>query len=130
MATWWEITWYGEPTDEDRERAATMIREGFTSGQLVNEPGAELRGGPAADTVYTLETWDKHGTTATPHATREGALGAAAEVARMSWEYVKDMPGVPADPDSLPDDEVLSIYYDRAGAWGEGYAITTGAMGS
>jgi hypothetical protein len=43
MATWFEITFTGDPTDEDRERAAELIRDGFTSGQLAGtlaeEPG-------------------------------------------------------------------------------------------
>jgi hypothetical protein len=38
MATWFEITFTGDPTDADRERAGVMVREGCTSGQLFNEP--------------------------------------------------------------------------------------------
>lgn len=37
MATWWDITFTGDPTDTDREHVADMIRQGFTSGQLINE---------------------------------------------------------------------------------------------
>jgi hypothetical protein len=40
MATWWEITFTGEPDDTDRERVAGLIREGYTSGQLIEDgPG-------------------------------------------------------------------------------------------
>lgn len=41
MATWFEIEFTGEPTDADRERAADLVRDGFTSGQLLNEPDDE-----------------------------------------------------------------------------------------
>jgi hypothetical protein len=44
MATWFEITFTGEPTDSDRERAAELIRDGFTSGQLLGEPDAPEAG--------------------------------------------------------------------------------------
>lgn len=47
MATWWEITFTGEPTESDFERVSEMVAQGFTSGQLVNEPGDEDREGPA-----------------------------------------------------------------------------------
>jgi hypothetical protein len=39
MATSWKLTFEGEPTDEDREQVAWAVAEGFTSGQLVSEPG-------------------------------------------------------------------------------------------
>jgi hypothetical protein len=38
MATWWEITFTGEPTGDDLAHVAELIPQGFTSGQLVNEP--------------------------------------------------------------------------------------------
>jgi hypothetical protein len=41
MATWFTITFEGEPTEADFERVADLARDGFTSGQLVNEPDAE-----------------------------------------------------------------------------------------
>ena len=46
MATWWEITFTGDPTETDLEHVAGLIREGFTSGQLIEEPAAlQLNGG-------------------------------------------------------------------------------------
>lgn len=47
MATWFEITFTGEPTETDFARVAELAAQGFTSGQLVNEPGAENEEGPA-----------------------------------------------------------------------------------
>jgi hypothetical protein len=38
MATWWEITFTGDPTEDDLEHVAELIREGFTSGQLIERP--------------------------------------------------------------------------------------------
>jgi len=35
MATWWKIEFTGEPTEADLEHVAEQIREGFTSGQLI-----------------------------------------------------------------------------------------------
>lgn len=37
MATWWSITFTGEPTDTDLEHVARLIQEGYTSGQLIEE---------------------------------------------------------------------------------------------
>lgn len=37
-ATWFEVTFTGDPTDEDREHAAELIREGYNSGQLSGLP--------------------------------------------------------------------------------------------
>jgi hypothetical protein len=37
MATWFEITFTGEPTEADFERVSKLAAEGFTSGQLTNE---------------------------------------------------------------------------------------------
>ena len=34
MAAWWEITFTGDPTEDDLEHVARAIRQGFTSGQL------------------------------------------------------------------------------------------------
>jgi hypothetical protein len=48
MATWWEITFTGEPTESDFARVAEMVAQGFTSGQLINGPGDEDEEGPAA----------------------------------------------------------------------------------
>lgn len=47
MATWWEITFTGEPTEGDFEHVAEMVKEGFTSGQLVNDEDDAMREGPA-----------------------------------------------------------------------------------
>lgn len=41
MATWFEIEFTGEPTDADRERVAELVRDGFTSGQLLSEAVTE-----------------------------------------------------------------------------------------
>lgn len=37
MATWFEITYTGEPTEADYARVAELAAQGFTSGQLLNE---------------------------------------------------------------------------------------------
>ena len=37
MATWWDITFTGDPTDDDLEHVAELIKQGFTSGQLIND---------------------------------------------------------------------------------------------
>lgn len=34
MATWFEITYTGEPTEADYARVAELAAQGFTSGQL------------------------------------------------------------------------------------------------
>jgi hypothetical protein len=34
MATWWEITFTGDPTGDDLVAVAELIPQGFTSGQL------------------------------------------------------------------------------------------------
>jgi hypothetical protein len=47
MATWWELTFTGEPTESDFARVSEMTAQGFTSGQLINAPGDELTEGPA-----------------------------------------------------------------------------------
>jgi hypothetical protein len=41
MATWFEITYTGKPTEADYARVAELAAQGFTSGQLINddEPG-------------------------------------------------------------------------------------------
>ena len=41
MATWFRIEFEGEPTEADFARVARLAGEGYTSGQLINEPGAE-----------------------------------------------------------------------------------------
>jgi hypothetical protein len=38
MATWFTITFEGEPTESDFERVSDLARQGYTSGQLINEP--------------------------------------------------------------------------------------------
>ena len=47
MATSWTLTFEGEPTEADFRRVAEMTAQGFTSGQLINDPGAEFEEGPA-----------------------------------------------------------------------------------
>jgi hypothetical protein len=47
MATWWELIFTGEPTEADFERVSELAAQGFTSGQLINEPGDADREGPA-----------------------------------------------------------------------------------
>lgn len=37
MATWFEITYTGEPTEADFKRVAELAAQGYTSGQLINE---------------------------------------------------------------------------------------------
>lgn len=48
MATWWELTFTGEPTEADLEHVAELVGKGFTSGQLVNEdvPPADVLSRP------------------------------------------------------------------------------------
>jgi hypothetical protein len=38
MATWWALTFTGEPTENDFARVSEMVAEGFTSGQLIENP--------------------------------------------------------------------------------------------
>lgn len=41
LATWWQIEFTGDPTEEDLEHVAGLVKEGFTSGQLIeDEAGA------------------------------------------------------------------------------------------
>jgi hypothetical protein len=47
MATWFRIEFEGEPTESDFERVSELAAQGYTSGQLLNEPGAEDEEGPA-----------------------------------------------------------------------------------
>jgi hypothetical protein len=47
MATWFKITFTGEPTEGDFQRVSELAAQGFTSGQLLNEPDAEHEEGPA-----------------------------------------------------------------------------------
>jgi hypothetical protein len=56
MATWFEITFTGDPTDADRERAADLVREGFTSGQLRGEPDEDSES-PKAEFDDAAATW-------------------------------------------------------------------------
>jgi len=41
MATWFEITYTGKPTEADYARVAELAAQGFTSGQLISEPEAD-----------------------------------------------------------------------------------------
>lgn len=41
MATWFEITFTGEPTEADFRRVSEMAAQGYTSGQLVNNEDDE-----------------------------------------------------------------------------------------
>jgi hypothetical protein len=47
MATYFRIEFEGEPTEADFQRVSELAEQGFTSGQLLNEPGAENEEGPA-----------------------------------------------------------------------------------
>lgn len=47
MATWFTIEFTGDPTEADFLRVSELAAQGFTSGQLINEPGAEDEEGPA-----------------------------------------------------------------------------------
>jgi hypothetical protein len=38
MATWFTITYEGEPTEDDYARVSELAAQGFTSGQLINDP--------------------------------------------------------------------------------------------
>jgi hypothetical protein len=55
MATWWELTFTGEPTEADFRHVAEMAGQGFTSGELVNDAADETEEGPATG-VYA---WGK-----------------------------------------------------------------------
>jgi len=37
MASWWELTFTGEPTAADFERVEDMVAQGFTGGQLADD---------------------------------------------------------------------------------------------
>jgi hypothetical protein len=41
MATWFVIKFEGKPTEADFARVAELAAQGYTSGKLTNEPGAE-----------------------------------------------------------------------------------------
>jgi hypothetical protein len=41
MATWFTITFEGDPTEADFARVAEMAGQGFTSGQLINDETTE-----------------------------------------------------------------------------------------
>jgi hypothetical protein len=47
MATYWTLTFEGEPTEADFERVSEMTAQGFTSGQLINEPERDVCGNGA-----------------------------------------------------------------------------------
>ena len=74
MATWFTITFEGEPTETDFERVSELAAEGYTSGQLINEPDTEHEEGPAtgyyadpADSVVcTIRDCPGYGTPHTP----------------------------------------------------------------
>jgi hypothetical protein len=53
MATWFRIEFEGEPTEADFARVAELAAEGYTSGQLINDPEDEDAEGPA--TGYYVE---------------------------------------------------------------------------
>ena len=42
MATWFEIIYTGEATESDYQRVAELAAEGYTSGQLLNDPEDEV----------------------------------------------------------------------------------------
>lgn len=47
MATWFEIIYTGDPTEDDYARVSRLAADGFTSGQLINDPhtGDNYNGG-------------------------------------------------------------------------------------
>jgi hypothetical protein len=47
MATWFRIEFEGQPTERDFQRVAELAAQGFTEGQLINDPGDENAEGPA-----------------------------------------------------------------------------------
>jgi hypothetical protein len=49
MATGWEITFTGDPTDLDLEHVAGLVRQGFTSGQLIEDAEDKDNGEPGED---------------------------------------------------------------------------------
>ena len=44
LATWWQIEFTGEPTETDLEHVADLVKQGFTSGQLLNNEDDEGEG--------------------------------------------------------------------------------------
>lgn len=58
MATWWEITFTGDPTDDDLEHVAGMIKEGFTSGQLLNDDPAAITTERVAEIVASVNDYE------------------------------------------------------------------------
>jgi hypothetical protein len=55
MATWFEIHFYGDPTEADFERVSELAAQGCTSGQLIPQPGDEDRERPATGYYPTAE---------------------------------------------------------------------------
>jgi hypothetical protein len=47
MATWFDLTFTGDPTERDFRRVAELAAQGFTSGQLLNDPEDADEEGPA-----------------------------------------------------------------------------------
>lgn len=60
MATWFEIIFTGQPTEADFKRVSGLAAQGYTSGQLINDPGAEDEEGPATG-YYSDGDLDPHG---------------------------------------------------------------------
>lgn len=49
MATWFEITFTGDPTEADFQHVSDAAALGMTSGQLINDPDDGIRTVSAAD---------------------------------------------------------------------------------
>lgn len=98
--------------------ALEMLRDAVSAGNellgdLDRYTAAAARPAPPAQ-VWVLEYNHKHGTDVTAHATEQAARLAAAQIARDFWEDVAG-PGMPADPDTLDDEEATRLYFEACG---------------
>ncbi len=58
MATWFTITYEGDPTEDDYARVAELAAEGCTSGQLINDEDRHSQSGDAVR--ITGGVWGGH----------------------------------------------------------------------
>jgi hypothetical protein len=103
------------PRAEEAEAALAMLGDAVTAGSglladLDRYADIAARPAPSAE-VWVLEYRYKHGTDLTAHATEQAARVAAARIARDFWHDIAG-PGMPADPDTLDDDEATRIYFE------------------
>lgn len=71
--------------------------------------------------VWVLETWDRHGTDASVHASEGGARSAVVGFALSGWDSIPARPGIPKSPDDLSDEEIVKLYFAECSD--EGYSL-------